>query len=168
MLMRRSLSKAINSNILMKNTATLTGRVLATTGLLGQDDIASVCRNSANLSAEGWGGLASPGLRISESLRISEYEFRPKSPDQIDSKKPTKLVSHSLPLLFCFFFGPKNAPNSVFSLIHDGTTISSMAVYQLLLVQHCRHCCCNVDDGASTAARPVNYRNNRQNHKLPR
>jgi hypothetical protein len=79
MLMRRSLSKAINSNIMMKNTATLTGRVLATTGLLGQDDIASMCRNSANLSAEGWGGLASPGLRISESLRISEYEFRPKS-----------------------------------------------------------------------------------------
>ena len=43
------------------------------------------------------------------------------SPEQIDSKKPTKLVLHSLPLLFCFFFGPKNAP-TLYSpcLAHDG------------------------------------------------
>ena len=112
----------------------------------------------------GWGGLAPTGLRKAECLGRLNTSLG-LSPEQIDSKKPTKLVSHSLPLLFCFFFGPKNAPNSVFSLIHDGTTIPSMAVYRLLLVQHCRHCCCNVDDGASTAARPVNYRNNRRNHK---
>ena len=52
-------------------------------------------------------------LRISASLGLS--------PEQIDSKKPTKLVLHSLPLLFCFFFGPKNAP-TLYSpcLAHDG------------------------------------------------